>query len=55
VGKVHSESQCSTGLWIGIRIGGVFFGFVHPEWMDSFKWWGNEISKQGCDWNAFSI
>lgn len=32
----------------------IFFGFVYPGWMDSFTWWGTEIYKGGCDWQACS-
>lgn len=33
----------------------IFFGFVYPGWMEGFKWWGTEIYKGGCDWQACSF
>ena len=39
-----------SGLAVGVLI--IFFGLVYPGFMDGFKWWGTEVYKQGCDWNA---
>ncbi|KAF1974810.1 OPT-domain-containing protein [Bimuria novae-zelandiae CBS 107.79] len=46
----------SAGLDSGLAVGVVviFFVFVFPGWMDGFKWWGTEVYKQGCDWQACS-
>jgi OPT family small oligopeptide transporter len=30
----------------------VFFGFVYPGLTEKFSWWGTEVYKQGCDWQA---
>ncbi|KAL8996061.1 MAG: hypothetical protein Q9169_004337 [Polycauliona sp. 2 TL-2023] len=39
-----------SGLAIGVVV--VFFGIIFPGWMKGFSWWGTEIYKQGCDWQA---
>ncbi|KAE8445392.1 hypothetical protein EG329_013405 [Mollisiaceae sp. DMI_Dod_QoI] len=44
------SAALDSGLAFGLIV--VFFGFVYPGWMEGFKWWGTEIFKQGCDWNA---
>jgi OPT family oligopeptide transporter len=44
------SAALDSGLAFGLVV--VFFGFVFPGWMDGFKWWGTEIYKWGCDWNA---
>ncbi|KAI1425520.1 OPT-domain-containing protein [Xylaria sp. FL1777] len=44
------SAALDSGLAFGIVI--VFFGFIYPGWMDSFSWWGTEVYKQGCDWQA---
>ncbi|CAM1511576.1 Fc.00g090890.m01.CDS01 [Cosmosporella sp. VM-42] len=44
------SAALDSGLAFGIVI--VFFGFIYPGWMDNFKWWGTEVYKQGCDWQA---
>ncbi|KXJ92416.1 OPT oligopeptide transporter protein-domain-containing protein [Microdochium bolleyi] len=44
------SAALDSGLAFGIVV--VFFGFIYPGWMDNFKWWGTEIYKQGCDWQA---
>ena len=44
------SAALDSGLAVGIVV--VFFGFVYPGWMDDFRWWGTEIYKQGCDWQA---
>jgi OPT family oligopeptide transporter len=46
------SAALDSGLAFGIVI--VFFGFLYPGWMDGFSWWGTEIYKQGCDWQACS-
>lgn len=46
------SAALDSGLAFGLVV--VFFGFVFPGWMDGFKWWGTEIYKQGCDWQACS-
>ncbi|RAL66799.1 hypothetical protein DID88_007582 [Monilinia fructigena] len=46
------SAALDSGLAIGLVV--VFFGFVYPGWMDNFKWWGTEIYKKGCDWQACS-
>ncbi|KAF7561712.1 hypothetical protein G7046_g2432 [Stylonectria norvegica] len=44
------SAALDSGLAFGIVV--VFFGFIYPGWMDNFKWWGTEVYKQGCDWQA---
>ncbi|KAK7420050.1 hypothetical protein QQZ08_010578 [Neonectria magnoliae] len=44
------SAALDSGLAFGIVV--VFFGFIYPGWMDGFKWWGTEVYKQGCDWQA---
>lgn len=39
-----------SGLASGIVI--VFFGFIYSGLMQGFSWWGTEVYKQGCDWQA---
>ncbi|QSZ32341.1 hypothetical protein DSL72_001915 [Monilinia vaccinii-corymbosi] len=46
------SAALDSGLAMGLVV--VFFGFVYPGWMDNFKWWGTEIYKKGCDWQACS-
>ncbi|KAK6603272.1 oligopeptide transporter 4 [Botrytis cinerea] len=44
------SAALDSGLAFGLVV--VFFGFIYPGWMDNFKWWGTEIYKKGCDWQA---
>lgn len=46
------SAALDSGLAFGIVV--VFFGFLYPGWMKNFKWWGTEVYKQGCDWQACS-
>lgn len=46
------SAALDSGLAFGLVV--VFFGFIFPGWMDNFKWWGTEVFKQGCDWQACS-
>ncbi|PKS08975.1 hypothetical protein jhhlp_003588 [Lomentospora prolificans] len=46
------SAALDSGLAFGIVV--VFFGFIYPGWMNSFTWWGTEVYKQGCDWQACS-
>ena len=46
------SAALDSGLAFGIVV--VFFGFVYPGWMAGFRWWGTEVHKQGCDWQACS-
>ncbi|KAI1258597.1 OPT-domain-containing protein [Xylariaceae sp. FL1019] len=46
------SAALDSGLAFGIVV--VFFGLIYPGWMESFKWWGTEVYKQGCDWQACS-
>lgn len=46
------SAALDSGLAFGIVV--VFFGFIYPGWMDGFSWWGTEVYKQGCDWQACS-
>ncbi|KAI0012951.1 OPT-domain-containing protein [Xylariaceae sp. FL0662B] len=46
------SAALDSGLAFGIVV--VFFGFIYPGWMKGFSWWGTEVYKQGCDWNACS-
>ncbi|TFB03408.1 Glutathione transporter 1 [Trichoderma ghanense] len=47
------SAALDSGLAFGIVI--VFFGFVYPGWMKGFSWWGTEVYKRGCDWQACSF
>lgn len=42
-----------SGLAAGVCI--IFFGFVYPGLTKDFTWWGTEVYKQGCDWQACSF
>ncbi|KAI0478980.1 OPT-domain-containing protein [Xylariaceae sp. FL0804] len=44
------SAALDSGLAFGIVV--VFFGFIYPGWMQGFSWWGTEVYKQGCDWQA---
>jgi OPT family small oligopeptide transporter len=44
------SAALDSGLAFGLVV--AFFGFIYPGLMDGFKWWGTEIYKQGCDWQA---
>ncbi|KAF6821172.1 OPT oligopeptide transporter [Colletotrichum musicola] len=44
------SAALDSGLAFGIVV--VFFGFIYPGHMNGFKWWGTEVYKQGCDWQA---
>ena len=44
------SAALDSGLAFGIVV--VFFGFIYPGWMRAFSWWGTEVYKQGCDWQA---
>ncbi|KAK3687355.1 OPT oligopeptide transporter protein-domain-containing protein [Podospora appendiculata] len=46
------SAALDSGLAFGIVV--VFFGFIYPGWMKGFSWWGTEVYKQGCDWQACS-
>ncbi|KUI68617.1 Glutathione transporter 1 [Cytospora mali] len=46
------SAAMDSGLAFGIVV--VFFGFIYPGWMKNFSWWGTEVYKQGCDWQACS-
>ena len=46
------SAALDSGLAFGIVV--VFFGFIYPGWMKGFSWWGTEVHKQGCDWQACS-
>lgn len=46
------SAALDSGLAFGIVI--VFFGFIYPGWMDGFSWWGTDVYRKGCDWQACS-
>ncbi|KAI1383159.1 OPT-domain-containing protein [Hypoxylon trugodes] len=46
------SAALDSGLAFGIVV--VFFGFIYPGWMKGFSWWGTDVYKQGCDWQACS-
>lgn len=48
------SAALDSGLAFGLVV--VFFGFLYPgwEWVQNLKWWGTEVYKQGCDWQACS-
>ncbi|OTB19650.1 hypothetical protein K445DRAFT_313424 [Daldinia sp. EC12] len=46
------SAALDSGLAFGIVI--VFFGFIYPGWMEGFSWWGTNVYRQGCDWQACS-
>ncbi|PHH74013.1 hypothetical protein CDD80_3416 [Ophiocordyceps camponoti-rufipedis] len=47
------SAALDSGLAFGILV--VFFAFVYPGWMAGFHWWGTEVYKQGCDWEACAL
>ncbi|UPK96738.1 hypothetical protein LCI18_007673 [Fusarium solani-melongenae] len=46
------SAALDSGLAFGIVV--VFFGFIYPGITKNLKWWGTEVYKQGCDWQACS-
>ncbi|MCJ1243148.1 hypothetical protein MMC30_000345 [Trapelia coarctata] len=46
------SAALDSGLAFSLVV--IFFGFIYPGWMENFKWWGTEVYKQGCDWQACS-
>ena len=44
------SAALDSGLAFSLVV--IFFGFIYPGWMDGFRWWGTEVYKQGCDWQA---
>ncbi|KAK3948694.1 oligopeptide transporter 4 [Pseudoneurospora amorphoporcata] len=44
------SAALDSGLAFGIVV--VFFGFIYPGVTKGFTWWGTEVYKQGCDWQA---
>ncbi|KAL7628107.1 hypothetical protein AAE478_002304 [Parahypoxylon ruwenzoriense] len=46
------SAALDSGLAFGIVV--VFFGFIYPGWMESFSWWGTDVYRKGCDWQACS-
>lgn len=44
------SAALDSGLAFALVV--VFFGLIYPGRMDNFKWWGTEVYKQGCDWQA---
>ncbi|KAF2139318.1 uncharacterized protein K452DRAFT_300380 [Aplosporella prunicola CBS 121167] len=46
------SAALDSGVAVGVVV--VFFGVIYPGWMSGFKWWGTEVYKQGCDWQACS-
>lgn len=44
------SAALDSGLAFALVV--VFFGFIYPGLMDRFRWWGTEVYKQGCDWQA---
>ncbi|KAF5676437.1 sexual differentiation protein [Fusarium heterosporum] len=46
------SAALDSGLAFGIVV--VFFGFIYPGFANNLKWWGTEVYKQGCDWQACS-
>lgn len=44
------SAALDSGLAFSLVV--IFFGFIYPGLVKNFKWWGTEIYKQGCDWQA---
>ncbi|KAL2135732.1 hypothetical protein VTI74DRAFT_7102 [Chaetomium olivicolor] len=44
------SAALDSGLAAGIVV--VFFGFVYSGATKGFSWWGTEVYKRGCDWQA---
>lgn len=44
------SAALDSALASGIVV--VFFAFIYPGVMDGFSWWGTEVYRQGCDWQA---
>ncbi|KAF8476040.1 OPT family small oligopeptide transporter [Kalaharituber pfeilii] len=51
-GKYTMTLSAALDAGLAFSLVVVFFGFIYPGWMDGFSWWGTEIYKQGCDWQA---
>ncbi|KAF2086738.1 OPT superfamily oligopeptide transporter [Saccharata proteae CBS 121410] len=46
------SAALDSGVAVGVVV--VFFGVVYPGFNKGFHWWGTEVYKQGCDWQACS-
>ena len=44
------SAALDSGLAVGVVV--IFFGIVYPGFLKDFSWWGTEVYKQGCDWQA---
>jgi len=44
------SAALDSGLALGLLF--VFFGIIYPGFNEGFSWWGTEVYKQGCDWQA---
>ncbi|RMD43048.1 hypothetical protein DV735_g2078, partial [Chaetothyriales sp. CBS 134920] len=46
------SAALDSGLATGLVV--IFFGFAYPNWswMTNFHWWGTDVFKNGCDWQA---
>lgn len=44
------SAALDSGLAFSLVV--IFFGFIYPGVTKNFKWWGTEIYKEGCDWQA---
>lgn len=44
------SAALDSGLAFSLVV--IFFGFIYPGLTKNFKWWGTEIYKQNCDWQA---
>jgi OPT family small oligopeptide transporter len=44
------SAALDSGLAFSLLV--VFFGFVYPGVTQGFSWWGTEVYKRGCDWQA---
>lgn len=44
------SAALDSGLAFSLVV--IFFGFIYPGLTKNFKWWGTDIYRQGCDWQA---
>ncbi|KAI5795315.1 OPT family small oligopeptide transporter [Peziza echinospora] len=51
-GKYTMTLSAALDAGVAFSLVVVFFGFIYPGWMDNFSWWGTEVHKRGCDWQA---
>ncbi|KAJ9649732.1 hypothetical protein H2199_000511 [Coniosporium tulheliwenetii] len=53
-GKYTMTTSAGLDSSVAVGVVVVFFAFGYTGLMDRFRWWGTEVYKQGCDWQACS-